>query len=118
MIQHYTSFPKDKPQTPLANVLANNHVMISEVLRILTNRFPSLIGQILKYRIPNDYIDLYFKSLAPLYETLSKNKNLVFFDFIWLINPYHEPLCRQIFQILVNQNYFLKYVDIGGKNRV
>ena len=120
IIQYYTSFPEDKSQTYLNRVSGQIHGINIEVLRIMINRFPSLIIYVLNFNVQMEIIDTYFKSFSFLYETLNEKhkkspKGLNFIDFLWIINPYNEPTTHQIFGIFIKHNYFFKFIQLGDK---
>ena len=106
MINHYTSFPAKQEQTNLNCSISSHHSIFTEILRILLNRFPSLIIYILKYKVPEKLIETYFKSSFPtFYELLNvikheSSKDLGFIDFLWVANPFIEQITQSFFIFL------------------
>ena len=118
MLKHYTGFPANQEQTSLNCNTALHHMMFADILRILINRFPSLIIYVQEFIIPNEIIETYFKSFAPFYEKFLENqksnpKGLGFIDFLLIANPYVPALVQTFNGILTNNNYFFKYSQIG-----
>lgn len=118
MIKHYTSFTANQQQTSLDCSKALHQMMFAEILRILINRFPSLIIYIQEFIIPDDIVETYFKSFAPFYEKFLENKKsnpkgLGFIDFLLIANPYVPALAQTFNGILTKNNYFFKYAHVG-----
>ena len=120
MIKHFTGFAENETQTTLSCYGTYIHSVLTDVIRILINRFPSLIIYILEFKVPMELIDTYFKKFEPFHVALTEKHNssgngLGFIDFLWMANPFIEPITQQFFGFLAKNNYCVRYITFGQK---
>ena len=94
-----------------------NQTIGVELLKHLINIYPSLIINLLNYKVSNKIIEkysLFFPHLQEQFQSKINNNNMNIIDFLFITYAYNGGTSQQILIILISTNYFYQYIDFDG----